>query len=324
MLTQENNALKNILKDAVIVYDDDNMRQVSNCFMRSLLVYWNKYDESLHSDWPIQFCDTLLVSVNEQPLLRSGLDYDQLPPIAPAAKPSTLSSLNLQTSTQSNTSSLSSRKLQEFASKSAPVSPLSTPSHSHGSGALSSHHFSHHALEVSLQDNKVTSFKTDPLNPEITSAKGSIKPASGGGILATQQAAESIKKLYDLTFTESQKEESQRLLEAKEKPEEEEEIDSSVKEEAVAAPSGPFMSFRKSFKMSQRHRELRKRSAKSEGSPELPHVASNPSSRRKTIAGGKVEKPKFYLRDILPVLKERNQLKEQVHLLEDEVASLKR
>ena len=29
MLMQENNALKNILKDAVIVYDDDNMRQVS-------------------------------------------------------------------------------------------------------------------------------------------------------------------------------------------------------------------------------------------------------------------------------------------------------
>ena len=41
MLTQENNALKNILKDAVIVYDDDNMRQVSmislGCYIILLL-----------------------------------------------------------------------------------------------------------------------------------------------------------------------------------------------------------------------------------------------------------------------------------------------
>ena len=37
MLTQENNALKNILKDAVIVYDDDNMRQVS------MISYDNNY-----------------------------------------------------------------------------------------------------------------------------------------------------------------------------------------------------------------------------------------------------------------------------------------
>ena len=209
-------------------------------------------------------------------------------------------------------------------SKSAPVSPLSTPSLSHGPDASSSHHLSHHALEVLVQDNKLITFKTDPLDPETTSAKGSIKPANGKGVSATQQAAESIKKLYDLTFTESQKEENQRLMEMKEKLEEEEETDSPTKEEAVSAPSGPFLSFRKSFKMSQRHRESRKRCAKSEGSPELPHVRSNPPSRRKTIAGGKIEKPKFYLRDILPVLKERNQLKEQVHLLEDEVASLKR
>ena len=271
----------------------------------------------------LQFCDTLIVSLHEQPLLRSGLDYDQLPLVVPPAKPTTLSSLTLQSSAQSSTSSLSLRKQQEFSSKSAPVSPISTPSLSHGPYTSSSHHLSHHALEVSLQDNKVTTFKTDPLDPETTSAKGSIKPANGTGVSASQQAAESIKKLYDLTFTESEKIENQRLLEAKEKLEVEE-IDSPVKEERDMTSSVPFLSFRKSFKTSQRHRESRKHCAKSEGSPELPHVASNPPSRRKTIAGGKIEKPKFYLRDILPVLKERNQLKEQVHLLEDEVASLKR
>jgi hypothetical protein len=154
-----------------------------------------------------------------------------------------------------------------------------------------------------------------------------LKPANGKGVSASQQAAESIKKLYDLTFTESEKEENQRLVEVKEeKLEGEEEVDCSVKEKEVeeTTTSGPFLNFRKSFKVSQRHRESRKRCAKSEGSPELPRVASNPPSRRKIVAGGKIEKPKFYLRDILPVLKERNQLKEQVHLLEDEVASLKR
>ena len=271
----------------------------------------------MNSDWSIQFCDTLLVSIHEQPLLRSGLDYDQLPP---PSKPTTVTSLTLHPSGHNNTSSSSSRKRQAFSSKSAPVSPISTPSLSHGPYA--SH--SHHALEVSLHDNKVTTFKTDPLNPETTTARGSIRPINGKGVSASQQAAESIKKLYDLTFTESGKEENQRMLEEKEKLEGEEEADSPVKEETDTTPSGPFLSFRKSFKASQRHRESRKRCAKSEGSPELPHVASNPPSRRKTIAGGKIEKPKFYLRDILPVLKERNQLKEQVHLLEDEVASLKR
>ena len=243
-----------------------------------------------------------------------------------SAKPTTLSSLTppQPSGHDDNTSSLSLRKRQEFSlkSKSAPVSPISTPSLL-SRGPYASH--SHHALEVSLQDNKVTTFKTDPLSPETTSAKGDIEPTSGTGASTSQQAAESIKKLYDLTFTESEKEENQWLLEVKEKLEGEEEVDSPVgeKEEADTTSSGPFLSFRKSFKTSQRHRESRKRCAKSEGSPELPRVASNPPSRRKTIAGGKIEKPKFYLRDILPVLKERNQLKEQVHLLEDEVASLK-
>ena len=52
MLTQENNALKNILKDAVIVYDDDNMRQVS---MTSLGYYDDQLSMNSHmnSDWPI-------------------------------------------------------------------------------------------------------------------------------------------------------------------------------------------------------------------------------------------------------------------------------
>ena len=277
------------------------------------------------SDWPIQFCDTLLVSIHEQPLLRSGLDYDHLPSVAPPAKPTTLSSLSLQPSELDNTSLSLRNERQQFSSKSAPVSPASTPSLSvsHGHHASSSHH---HALEVSLHDNKVTTFKTDPLHPETTTAKGSVKPTNGKGVSASQQAAESIKKLYDLTFTESEKVENQRRVEEKEKKlEGEEEVDypENEKKETDTTTSGPFLSFRKSFKMSQRHRESRKRCAKSEGSPELPHVASNPS-RRRTIAGGKIEKPKFYLRDILPVLKERNQLKEQVHLLEDEVASLKR
>ena len=63
----------------------------------------------------------------------------------------------------------------------------------------------------------MTTFKTDPLHPETTTAKGSIKPTNGKGVSASQQAAESIKKLYDLTFTESEKIENQRRVEEKEK-----------------------------------------------------------------------------------------------------------
>ena len=129
-----------------------------------------------------------------------------------------------------------------------------------------------------------------------------------------------MKKLYGLTFTTNQKEGNQGQLEAKKPSKKEEEID---KEEATTT-SDPYLGLRKPFKVSHRHRELRKRCAKSEGSSELPRISSNQPSKRKTMAGGKQEKPKFYLQDILPVLKERNQLKEQVHLLEDEVASLKR
>ena len=265
----------------------------------------------------MQVCDTLLVSVHEQPFLKSGLDYDHLPSIASPAKPPTLSSPALQPSYSDNSSSSSRKKQVSSSSKSAPLS-------TRGPDASSSHHHQH-AWEVSAQTHQLTSFKTVPLDPQTTSAKGTIKPANScSGVSPTQQAAESIKKLYDLTFTESEKEENQKLLEAEGILRKEEEVDSPVKEEEVTTPSGPFLSFRKSFKISPKHRESRKRSARSEGSPELPHIGSSSSSRRKTIAGGKIEKPKFYLRDILPVLKEKNQLKEQVHLLEDEVASLKR
>ena len=263
--------------------------------------------------WAFQFCDTLLVSVHDQPLLKSGLNYDRLPSIAlPATAPS-LSSPAHQLSC-ANTSSPPSRKKQvSSSSKSAPVSPVSTPSH-------------HHALKVSAQDHQLTSFKTDPLDPQTTNAKGVFELAnSSSSTSSSRQATESIKKLYDLTFTESQKEDYQKLLDLETL--EEEETESLLKEEEeVTTSPGSFLSFRKSFKMSpKRRRESRKHCAKPEGgSPELPHLGSNSSSRRKTTAGSKIEKPRFYLRDILPVLKEKNELKEQVHLLEDEVASLKR
>ena len=195
-----------------------------------------------------------------------------------------------------------------------------TPPLSHGLEQLSS---SHRALEVSVESQKVTLFKTPPLDPQTTSIKGTMKPLESEAS-SSQQAAASIRKLYDLTFTDSQKAKNEKVAAAGEEREEEE---SRNDEEAATAGSGPFLSLRKSFKISPRgtrHGESKKEVSKSEKSPDLPHYGSNPLTRRKTVGGHKIERPKFYLRDILPVLQEKNKLKEQIHQLEYEVESLKR
>ena len=176
--------------------------------------------------------------------------------------------------------------------------------------------------------HKVTSSKTNPLHPQTTSAKGTITPTdSTNGVSPSQQAVESIRRLYTLTFQDRQKAQNDKLKLEGETEEEGKREAGAAKEEAVTVGSSPFQSLRKSFKMSPKrrvHGESRKRSALSESSSESPRRGSNPIVRRKTVSGGRLEKPKFYLRDLLPLLQERNELKEQVHLLECEVESLKR
>ena len=203
--------------------------------------------------------------------------------------------------------------------------PLTQPL-SKGLEQLSS---SHHALEVSAESQRVTLFKTAPLDPKTTSIKGMITPTESEAS-SSQQAAESIRKLYNLTFTESQKAKNEKAMaEEKERDEQKEEASVTEGKEAAATVQGygPFLSLRKSFKISprsNRHGESKKQISRSQKSPDLPHYGSNPPTRRKTVSGLKIERPKFYLRDILPVLQEKNKLKEQVHLLESEVESLKR
>ena len=200
----------------------------------------------------------------------------------------------------------------------------------------------HHALEISVNSQKVTMIKSGPLNPQLTSVKGTIEPAESGGgdsggaggVSPSQQAADSIRKLYDLTFVDggpqtvkkerntAAAEEEEEEDDGKEGTEEQDERDTASlvkkKEETTKVGTSPFQSFRKSFKLSPRHK-----TSKPEASPELLHYGNSPL-RRKTFGGAKVERPKFYLRDILPVLQEKNKLKEQVHLLECEIESLKR
>ena len=188
---------------------------------------------------------------------------------------------------------------------------------------------SHHALEVCIGSHKVTSCKTSPLDPQTTSAKGTVAQSDSlNGFSSSQQAAESIRKLYSLTFKDSQKAQNGKSKQERETEKGEEREAGEVKEEAATVGSSPFQSLRKSFKMSPKRRgrgESRKRSALSESSSESPQHRSNPILRRKTISGARMlEKPKFYLRDLLPIFQERNKLKEQVHLLECEVESLKR
>ena len=264
----------------------------------------------------MQLRDTLLVSVHEQPVLKSRLDKDQW------------SSLQIPQITVSDLSHKSDPK----------AIPLSGTKHEstfhHTAATRSLNHSSlfegpnsHHALEVCVGSHKVTSCKTSPLDPQTTSAKGTIAQADNG-FSSSQQAAESIRRLYSLTFKDSQKGQNGELKQEGETEKISEREAGVAKEEAAAVGSSPFQSLRKSFKTSPKRRERdgsRKRSALSESSSESPRHRSNPIVRRKTVSGARMaEKPKFYLRDILPILQERNKLKEQVHLLECEVESLKR
>ena len=266
-----------------------------------------------------QLCDTLLVSVHEEPVLRSRLDYSQA-----SSLPLHMLS-NLQHKSDPKVVP-SSRKKRGPTLEQTAASSLFTSRRSHTAEA-SSH--SHHALEVSVGSQRVTSFKTTPLDPQTTSVKGTITPKdSGHGVSPSQQAAESIRKLYDLTFSETPRVHDVKITVEKEADGEEEgerETAGAAANEDTVVESSPFLSLRRSFKISPKRNEQKKRrSAIIERSPELPQHGSDSLARRKTVSGVRVEKPKFYLRDILPVLQERNKLKERVHLLECEVESLKR
>ena len=185
---------------------------------------------------------------------------------------------------------------------------------------------SHRALEVQsiASRHQLTSFKTEPLDPQKSSLTAARRVESG--VSSTMFAAQSIKKLYDLTFEGGKKvkERPSELEERREDPSMKEakakaKVHSERRDGPSTAESGTFSSL---HKLSTRRGGLRQRSSKLDDSPDLPR--SNPPARRTTLSGSKVEKPNFYLRDILPVLQERNKLKEKVHLLECEVDSLKR
>lgn len=263
-----------------------------------------------------QFCDDLVVSVHKPPVLKSGRQYDQISlPAISLLEPPTQGSP--PSSSYSIASSHSPRsKLEPTKEESTTASPLlSLPLICVPKASTS-----HHALEVSVAKQQLSSFKTPPLNPQATSAKGVVIPKSNTVSSSSQQAAESIKKLYNLTFTDVQKAQNAKQLEAEEEKKEDKNK-TAVKEETSKSS---FSSFRRSFKLSPKGSKHGQQSTRPESSPKSAQNESKSPSRRKTISSSRPEKPKFFLQDILPVLQEKNQLKEQVHLLEDQIESLQR